>query len=75
MRDRLLSAHSETESALTADAHRLKRVIDNAVVDIDALHAEVERKKALSLHNENAADAFRDRLSASLRNIMEVCMC
>lgn len=71
MRERLLKAHRETESQLTHDAQTLKRTIEGAIGDIDELHAEVQRKKALSVFNENLADNFKDRVSSKLRNIVQ----
>jgi phage host-nuclease inhibitor protein Gam len=71
MRERLLEAHRGTESSLTEDAHKLKGVIEGAISDIDELHAEVARKKALSVHNEKTADDFRDRISAKLRAVIQ----
>lgn len=71
MRERLLAAHRGTENALTTDALKLKGVIEGAVVDIDELHNEVARKKSLSVHNEKAADDFRDRISAKLRAVVQ----
>ena len=71
MRERLLVAHKQTENALTGDALTLRKVIEGAVVDIDELHVEVVRKKELSLHNEQVADEFRDRLSSKLRTIVQ----
>jgi len=59
MRNRLLEAHSNTESALTKDAVELKRVVEGTIEDIADLHTEVERKKALSVHNEKTADEYR----------------
>lgn len=70
MRDRLLVAHGNTESALTNDAMALKRAIEGAIQDIDDLHREVARKKTLSAYNENAADDFRDTMSSKLRQIV-----
>ena len=45
--------------------------MQRAIVDVDDLHVEVARKKALSVHNETAADDFRDRLSAKLRTLVQ----
>ena len=71
MRERLLSAHKATEGSLTTDATTLKGVIEGAVDDIEDLHTEVARKKELSLHNEQTADEFRDRLSTKLRQVVQ----
>ncbi|EGD72373.1 hypothetical protein PTSG_00393 [Salpingoeca rosetta] len=71
MRNRLLDAHSATEKSLTSDALALKKVIEGAVVDIDELHQEIARKKSLSVHNEQTADAYLERLSAHLRDIIQ----
>eukprot|EP00045_Choanoeca_perplexa_P015624 m.199160 g.199160 ORF g.199160 m.199160 type:complete len:732 (-) comp17043_c0_seq39:84-2279(-) len=71
MRERLLSAHKATENSLTTDANALKGVIEGAVDDIEELHTEVARKKELSLHNEQTADEFRDRLSTKLRQVVQ----
>jgi len=38
---------------------------------VDDLHTEVSRKKALSTHNEKAADSFRDRISQELRDLVQ----
>lgn len=43
MRNRLLEAHSNTESALTKDAVELKRVVEGTIEDIADLHTEVRR--------------------------------
>eukprot|EP00055_Hartaetosiga_balthica_P011863 m.55546 g.55546 ORF g.55546 m.55546 type:complete len:1149 (+) comp7756_c1_seq3:30-3476(+) len=71
MRNRLLDAHSLTESDLHVDANKLKDTIEGAIVDIDELHAEVVRKKGLSVHNEKVADDYRVRLSTSIRNMIQ----
>eukprot|EP00039_Didymoeca_costata_P033143 m.40858 g.40858 ORF g.40858 m.40858 type:complete len:1102 (-) comp9716_c0_seq1:114-3419(-) len=71
MRNRLLEAHNKTEASLTTDANELKRVLLGAIEDIDDLHTEVARKKALSVHNEKAADEYRDRLSEKIRTVQQ----
>eukprot|EP00048_Salpingoeca_helianthica_P015751 m.228427 g.228427 ORF g.228427 m.228427 type:complete len:1144 (+) comp17477_c0_seq1:140-3571(+) len=71
IRERLLKAHNETEAALTQDAQALKRTIEGAVVDIDDLHTEIQRKKGLSQHNEKVADNFKDRASSKLRGLVQ----
>ena len=71
MRNRLLDAHATTEKSLTTDALALRKVIEGAIVDIDELHTEIARKKALSVHNEESADAYLERLSSQLREIMQ----
>lgn len=71
MRERLLEAHRATEDDLTLDAKDLKRVLEGAIEDIEELHTEVTRKKQLSLHNEQIADEFRDRMSTKLRAIVQ----
>lgn len=71
MRDRLLEAHTKTETSLTKDANELKRVVESAIADIGTLHEEVARKKALSVHNEKAADEYRDRLSEQVRGVIQ----
>jgi len=71
MRNRLLEAHSNTESSLTKDAVELKRVVEGTIEDIADLHTEVERKKALSVHNEKTADEYRERLSENVRGVIQ----
>ena len=71
MRNRLLEVHSNTESSLTKDAVELKRVVEGTIEDIAELHTEVERKKALSVHNEKTADEYRDRLAENVRTVIQ----
>lgn len=65
-RNKLLSAHQATEVKLSADAKALLAVLENTIVDVEALHTEIERKKGLSLANEGLADEFKDALTDSL---------
>jgi hypothetical protein len=41
MRNKLLEAHQDSERRLSADAKTLQSVIENAIVDIEELHAEI----------------------------------
>eukprot|EP00040_Diaphanoeca_grandis_P036411 m.232044 g.232044 ORF g.232044 m.232044 type:complete len:1131 (-) comp33613_c0_seq8:3838-7230(-) len=72
MRDRLLKAQVATEESLTEDAVLLKGVVEGAIVDIGDLHTEIERKKAMSSHNENVADEYKDRMSGKVRSIVQI---
>ena len=70
MRERLLKAHTATETNLETDCKSLKTVIETTIGDIAQLFAEIARKKSLSAHNEKVADDYRDRMSAKLRGIL-----
>jgi hypothetical protein len=70
-RDSLLQAYGEVEGRLTADCGALKGTIERALREMGALHAEIGRKKALSSHNERAADEFGDDMTARLRAAVE----
>lgn len=56
---------------MTKDAVELKRVVEGTIEDIAELHTEVERKKALSVHNEKTADEYRDRLAENVRTVIQ----
>eukprot|EP00051_Salpingoeca_urceolata_P015027 m.192395 g.192395 ORF g.192395 m.192395 type:complete len:1106 (+) comp18268_c0_seq2:330-3647(+) len=66
MRQRLLKAHSETESNLLKDATALKGAIEKALEEIEQLHTEIGRKKTMSSENEQLADRFKSDLSNQL---------
>lgn len=69
MRNRLLEAHSNTESALTKDAVELKRVVEGTIEDIADLHTEVRhddeslecRTSALNSRAECGRERERER--------------
>jgi kinesin family protein 11 len=71
MRNRLLDVHTNTEGLLTKDALELKRVVEGTIEDIAELHVEVDRKKALSVHNEKTADEYRERMSENVRSVIQ----
>ena len=71
MRNKLLQVHSQTEDSLTTDATTLKRAIEESITDINTLHEEIERKKGMSVHNEKAADDYRDRLTTKVRGVIQ----
>ena len=67
MRNRLLEAHSNTESALTKDAVELKRVVEGTIEDIADLHTEVRRDdeslecRTSALNSRAECDPERER--------------
>eukprot|EP00042_Codosiga_hollandica_P058688 m.888681 g.888681 ORF g.888681 m.888681 type:complete len:1150 (+) comp59935_c0_seq1:54-3503(+) len=72
MRERLLQAHRETETSLGHDALALKQTIEDCLREIASLHHNVEEKKKLCSKNENVADAFRDRMSTRIRDLVHL---
>jgi len=70
-RDALLAAYATVEGRLTADAGALKATVERALVELEATHAEVARKRDLSRFNERAADEVCDAMTARLRGALE----
>eukprot|EP00051_Salpingoeca_urceolata_P019076 m.273863 g.273863 ORF g.273863 m.273863 type:complete len:1122 (+) comp19342_c1_seq5:82-3447(+) len=71
MRGELLAAHQTTEKQLTADALKLKSVIESALVNIDELHSEVVAKKTMSRSNEKLVDQHHQDTSEQIRSIIQ----
>jgi hypothetical protein len=70
-REALLTAYAEVEGRLATDCSQLKAVIERTITEIDALHAEVSRKRQLSGFNESSADVFCDDMTGRFRSVLE----
>ncbi|XP_041476441.1 kinesin-like protein KIF11-B isoform X1 [Lytechinus variegatus] len=65
----LVSEHVKTETQLMSEATQLLSTADNSVSDVGGLHAKLDRKRKVEVHNKSAQEAFANNFQSYTSNI------